>query len=184
MKRMQVDFVDLKMFVGTSVWEVFKKRWTEERLGFWRARGRQKHVCGYICTRLLCLTRSHYVLRTIVGIPLSGLEWFIHVDQLFSQQGWQINRPGTIIPPRVESILSASFSPLPLVSRFFYLAPTRASLFTCTGWSSSQLQALYRSTGHSNRIMIRLFSKTDALPDWVIAVAVSWQFSANFLFFI
>lgn len=28
--------------------------------------------------------RSHNALRTIVGIPLSGLEWFIHVDQLFS----------------------------------------------------------------------------------------------------
>jgi len=27
--------------------------------------------------------RSHNALRTIVGIPLSGLEWFIHVDQLF-----------------------------------------------------------------------------------------------------
>ena len=36
---------------------------------------------------LLYLPRSHYALRTIVGIPLGGLEWFIHVDQLFFPNG-------------------------------------------------------------------------------------------------
>lgn len=53
------------------------------------------YICYYIyiykcryaedsCWLLLYPARSHYALRTIVGIPLSGLEWFIHVDQLFS----------------------------------------------------------------------------------------------------
>lgn len=43
----------------------------------------------YICARqtavgtIILGARSHNALRTIVGIPLSGLEWFIHVDQLF-----------------------------------------------------------------------------------------------------
>lgn len=45
------------------------------------------YKCRYAedsCWLLLYPARSHYALRTIVGIPLSGLEWFIHVDQLFS----------------------------------------------------------------------------------------------------
>lgn len=33
------------------------------------------------------LYSKHNALRTIVGISLSGLEWFIHVDQLFSTNG-------------------------------------------------------------------------------------------------
>lgn len=75
-----------------------------------RARARQTAV-----RTIILGARSHNALRTIVGIPLSGLEWFIHVDQLFflterltdQSAAWARERP-LDFTPLVQRLASSS----------------------------------------------------------------------------